>query len=92
MTKPFSFTVSGKFEVSEDFSPILSYDNRIVGFTTKGNEEYRLIFGIERVDANGEHIKDVTDEKELRELGFLDLEYERNDFEEIEVDPGLDKR
>ena len=84
LEKDYSFEVSGVFAVANNLKPIFGAENQIIGFELPGGRQVRLIIGIEienKVTGSHEHI---TNERQMDDLGFGCMDYDKICFTEIE--------
>lgn len=82
--KDYSFVVSGAFSVDNNLKPIFGVLNTIVGFILPDGREARLIVAIEVENKITGDYDYVTSEKQMSDLGFGCLEYDKADFERID--------
>lgn len=79
--KHYLFEVSGGWTVVGDLKPSYDAVGNICGIELPDGRMVRLIVALEVEDENGEY-KYVTSEKEMEDLGFESLDYNKCDFVE----------
>jgi hypothetical protein len=73
------FTLTGGYNVSPDLKEYLSFNGRVVGFTTPDGRVIRMTVALEVEEADGS-FSYINSEKEMMQLGFGSLEYDIAEF------------
>ena len=79
--KHYLFEVSGGWAVVGDLKPSYDAVGNICGLELPDGRMVRLIVALEVEDKNGDY-ECITSEKEMSELGFESLDYNKCDFVE----------
>jgi hypothetical protein len=74
------FTVTGGYNVSPDLKEYHSFNGRVIGFTTPDGRVVRLTVALEVEEADGS-FSYINNEKQMMQLGFGGLEYDKVEFE-----------
>jgi hypothetical protein len=82
--KDYSFVVSGAFSIEDNLQPIFGARNTIVGFKLPDGREAQLIVALEVLNPKKDSYKYLTSEKQMSDLGFGCLEYDKADFERMD--------
>ena len=80
--KDYQFDVTGGFSIDGELEPELSCRESVMGFKLPSGETARLVVALEIESEDATHYKYVTSEKEMDDMGFRCLDYDRVEFRE----------
>ncbi|WP_055074425.1 hypothetical protein [Pseudanabaena sp. 'Roaring Creek'] len=79
----YKFIVTGGIDVPPSCTEILSFDKRVIGFTMPDGREVRPYLALE-IKSLSEETVDISHSDEIEAMGFTNLDYELNEFEQVD--------
>lgn len=79
----YKFSVTGGIDVPPNCTEILSFDKRVIGFTLPDGREVRPYLALE-IKSLSEETVDFSHSDEMEAIGFTNLDYELNEFEQVD--------
>jgi len=80
----YSFTATGSWSIQKQLKPFFGSLNNVIGFELPDGRSVRLVIALEVENKQTGDMQYVTSEREMDDLGFYALEYDRLDFEMLE--------